>query len=288
MSTSHQEIIMSEQASKIFVFEQVHSFEAAQKKAEDKKVNAFGMMAKLNILNRPKASTVQLTQMEQRLEPFWHIEAHKTVDYDHESVYQVNIPNPYVHSVEIEGETFEVARDRNEASVNVSALEKCYRKIYYNKTIDGLNRYIESDAFLRYSEKFKFHEVKEVSATDNMIQPLLPQLAAIQHVCNELNSHPIDAHVMHKNVITFDKVHLFLVPVYAFEFAWEAGGKTGVIEVNGLTGEIKEDGQWFKEKIEQLFTREALIESSLNIDNELISTELKDVDETTAKVNQDT
>lgn len=286
MSISPQKIIMNEHASKIFVFDQKHNFEAAQKQAEDKKVNAFGMMAKFNILNRPKPSTVRLTQYESRLEPFWHIEAHKTVDYDHHSVYQVNIPNPYVQSVEIDGETFEVARHKDEVSINISGIERCYRKIYYNKSLDGLNRPIESDAFVRYSEKFKFKEVKEVNDAHNMVQPLLPQLAAIQQVCNELNSYTIDAHQMHQNIIVFNKVHLFLVPVFAFEFAWEMGGRTGVIEINGLTGDIKEDGQWYKEKMDHLLTNKMLAELSLNLDSALISEDIKDVEDSSV-INKD-
>lgn len=41
------------------------------------------------------------------------------------------------------------------------------------------------------------------------------------------------------------KIHLFFVPVFAFEYVWTVGDKIGVIEVNGLTGEISENGQWY-------------------------------------------
>ena len=269
MSTTRQTIIMDEKASKIFIFDQVHDFNAAQQKAEEKKLNAFGMMARLNILNRPKVSTVHLVQKEIRLEPFWYIEANKVVEYDHHSTYQIDVPNSYVQSIEIEGQSYNVARNDDEASVSLSALEKCYRKIYYKTSIDGLERYIYPDAFIKYSEKFKLNEVRSINDSHNMIQPKLSQIAVIKQARDVLNEETINAHEIHRNIITFDKVHLCLIPVFAFEFEWESGGKTGVIEINGLTGEVKEDGQWYEEKITQSFTREIMIETSSNLDSEL-------------------
>jgi hypothetical protein len=58
-----------------------------------------------------------------------------------------------------------------------------------------------------------------------------------------------------------EKEHLYYRPVFAFEFVWTTEDKVGVIEVNGLTGEVSEDGQWFKDKLGQIATREMLFEA---------------------------
>ena len=269
MSKMQQTIIMDDKASKIFIFEQVHDFKAAQKKAEEKKLNAFGKMAKFNILNRPKVGTVHLVQKEVRLEPFWYIEANKVVDYDHHSIYQVDVPNAYVQSIEIEGQSYKVARNDDGASVSLSALEKCYRKIYYKTSIDGLKRYVYPDAFIKYSEKFKLNEIRAIDDSHNMIQPKLSQIEVIKQARDVLNKEIINAHEVHQNVITFDKVYLCLVPIFAFKFEWETGDEPGVIEVNGLTGKLKENGEWYDDKVTQSFTREMMIETSSNLDSEL-------------------
>jgi hypothetical protein len=48
--------------------------------------------------------------------------------------------------------------------------------------------------------------------------------------------------------------------VFAFEFRWASADKVGVIEVDGLTGEIVEDGRWFKDKVDKILTREMLVD----------------------------
>lgn len=53
---------------------------------------------------------------------------------------------------------------------------------------------------------------------------------------------------------------MYLRPVFAFEFKWSSADKVGVIEVDGLTGEVIENGSWFKDKIKEIITRETLLE----------------------------
>lgn len=48
----------AENAEKIFVFDQVYPLSAAAEQARQKKLNAFGMFAKLNPFKRPKDETV--------------------------------------------------------------------------------------------------------------------------------------------------------------------------------------------------------------------------------------
>lgn len=270
MSTTQQQVIIKEEASKLFVFEEVYSFRAAQEQAEKKKLNAFGMMAKLNPLKRPKEDTVQLTRKESRLEPYWHIEAVKSVDYQCQISYQVPIHNPYVQSVKIGDETYEVTRSKDKARIDLPALESCHRKIYCDRLIDGLDRDINPDIFKNYSERYKFEEQTAVSEDQNVIEPIIPQQAIIQKACSLLNSEAVNAHNIHQDVITFEKIHLFFVPVFAFEFVWGTADKTGVIEVNGLTGEVIENGEWYKNKISDILTREMLVDISADLASELI------------------
>ena len=66
-------------------------------------------------------------------------------------------------------------------------------------------------------------------------------------------------------MVAIEKAHLYKRPVFAFEFAWTTEDKIGVIEVDGLTGEVIENGKWFKERMETVLTREMLFAASAEI-----------------------
>ena len=68
-------------AYKIFVFDDVYPLSAATEQANKKKLNAFGLVAKLNPFKRPKDETVLLTKHVQRYEPFWHVMTNRAVDF---------------------------------------------------------------------------------------------------------------------------------------------------------------------------------------------------------------
>ncbi|OOR91544.1 hypothetical protein B0181_03035 [Moraxella caviae] len=269
MTATNQEISIKEEAVKLFVFDEVYSFRAAQAQAEKKKLNAFGMMAKLNFLNRPKDDTVHLTRKESRYEPFWLIEAVKSIDYSSQIIYQVPMNNPFVQSVGINGVDYEVSHQRDRARIDIAAQEFCHRKIVLNEYWDGLDRDVKRGHFEHLMQKYRFSEMKSFE-NDTVLKPLLTQQIAVQRACSTLNGEKINAHEILHDEIVFEKIHLFFVPVFAFEFIWSAGDKVGVIEVNGLTGEVTEDGQWYKEKLGGLITRDMLVELGADIASELV------------------
>lgn len=271
MVAVQQSVVITEESIKLFVFDEVYNFRAAEEQAIKKKLNAFGMMAKLNPLKRPKDETVNLSRKESRYEPFWYIEAQKVVDYSSQMTYEVAIHNAYVQFSEINGVNYEVSRAGDVGKINLSAEERCLRKIDFAQYIDGLEREVKKEYFENLIKKYRYSPKEGIEIEgNNYIEPLIPQQAAIQKACAFLNSQTIHAHNVHSNEIIFEKIHLFFVPVFAFEFQWTAGDKVGVIEVSGLTGEIIEDGRWYKDKVSQVLTREMLVDLSADIASELI------------------
>ena len=87
----------------------------------------------------------------------------------------------------------------------------------------------------------------------------------LQKINKTLSSEAINAHEIQHDFIAIEKAHLYYRPVFAFEFAWTTEDRVGVIEVDGLTGEVIENGQWFKEKMETILTREMLFEASAEL-----------------------
>lgn len=245
--------------SKIFVFDEVYPFRAAQEQAEKKKLSAFGMFAKFNPLNRPKEETVQLSRQELRLEPFWHIVATRAVDYTCQVTYQVPVHNPYAQSLEIEGKLFEVARQKEKARIEFVASERCHRKIHFDRLIDGMQRDIKSSSLETYVSKYKFTEVEQVDRRE-LLQPLVSMAAAKQMAVANLTGEAVNAFEIQNDSVEFERTYMYMRPVFAFEFKWSSADKVGVIEVDGLTGEVVENGRWFKDKVNEIVTREMLID----------------------------
>lgn len=256
-------------ASKLFVFEEVYPFRAAQEQAEKKKLSAFGMFARLNPLNRPKDETVQLSRQERRLEPFWHIVAKRSVDYTCQLTYRVPVHNQYAQALHIEDKVFEVARQKDKARIEFVALEHCHRKIEFNRLIDGMQRDIKSAALEAYISKYKYTEVELVDRPE-VLKPLLSLAGARQMASANLTGEAVNAFEIQSDSIDFERTYMYIRPVFAFEFKWVSADKVGVIEVDGLTGEVIENGHWFKDKVNKIITRETLLDLGAEVAGSLV------------------
>ena len=255
---------LPENAYKIFVFDDVYPLSAATEQASKKKLNAFGLAAKLNPFKRPKDETVLLTKHVQRYEPFWHVSTNRAVDFSREINYPVEIGNSYATKVVVNGNEFPIAEKNGKRSINISAVEYCHRKIDYQDNIDGLGRESKKGVLENFLRKYKFQEHESIQLQEAI--PLKVSVATLLQKINQtLSSEAINAHEIQQDFIAIEKAHLYYRPVFAFEFAWTTEDKVGVIEVDGLTGEVIENGQWFKDKMETILTRDMLFEASAEI-----------------------
>ena len=261
----HQQIVsQTSDASKIFIFDEVYPLRAAQEQAEKKKLSAFGMMAKFNPLNRPKEDTVLLSRQELRLEPFWHVVAKRAVDYSCQLTYQVPVHNPYAQSLQLDDKVFEVSRQKDKARIEFVAIEHCHRKIQFDRLMDGMQREIKPTAFELYISKYKYSEVDQIDRPE-LLKPLVSMAAAKQIATASLNSEAVNAYEIVGDNIEFERTYLYVRPVFAFEFRWTSADKVGVIEVDGLTGEVVENGRWFKDKVDRILTRDMLVDIGADV-----------------------
>lgn len=255
---------LPENAYKIFVFDDVYPLSAATEQASKKKLNAFGLAVKLNPFKRPKDETVLLTKHVQRYEPFWHVVTSRAVDFSREINYPVEIGNAYATKVVINGNEFPIGEKNGKKSINISAIEYCHRKIDYQENIDGLGREVKKGVFDNALRKYKFQEHESLQLQEAI--PLkISVTTLLQQINKTLSSEAINAHEIQQDLISIEKAYLYYRPVFAFEFVWTTEDKIGVIEVDGLTGEVIENGQWFKEKMETILTRDMLFAASSEI-----------------------
>ncbi|WP_242163346.1 hypothetical protein [Lysobacter sp. M15] len=251
-------------ATRIFVFEEVYQARAAQEQAEKSKLDAFGTLARLNPLNRPKHDTVLLSKWELRHEPFWHVVARREVDFNHEANYSLPITNPHAQRIEVAGRSFEVLSAGNKPRVDLPCSEVCHRKVEAIVYQDALKRPVKSAALQNYVEKYKATEQEQLQLS-GAIEPTLSSAAALQMALSRLAGEAIDASAIHEDRYEVDKLHLYYRPVYAFEYVWNPAGKVGVIEIDGLTGNVVASGEWFRDKIDRVMTRDMLFEMGAEV-----------------------
>lgn len=269
MSIAQQFIQLQAEATHIYRFDEVYSFRAAQEQAEKEKLNAFGMLAKFTPWNRPKEDTVLLSRSEARMEPFWFVKANRNVDYTCALQYPISVHNPYAQKVSLLGTSFELARQGDKAKFDLPAEEHCHRKLAFSTFLDGMQRPIKESVLENYCSKYRFQEVEEI-AVEGMVKPLIPQQTVIQQACAQLNGQVINAHAIQSDSVLLEEISLYLRPVFAFEFIWSTADKSGVIEVDGLTGAVRTDGQWFADKLDRLLTRDMLVDASAELAGALI------------------
>ncbi|MDH5833760.1 hypothetical protein [Luteimonas kalidii] len=246
-------------AARVLLFEEVYPARAAQEQAEKSKLNAFGALARLNPLNRPKAETVQLSKWELRYEPFWHVVARREVDYTHDATYVLPVGNPHAQRLDIAGQVYPVLSREKKPHIELPAHERCLRRVDTAIFQDGMKRDMKPAVLQRYVDKYQAADQPQLDR-DGLLQPLLSSSAATQLVLSRLGAEAIDASEIHDDTATIEKLHLYYRPVFAFEYVWSPAGKVGVVEVDGLTGEVVELGQWFREKLGAVVTRDLLVD----------------------------
>ena len=260
---------------KIFVFKKIYEFDSAKQQAEKKKVNAFGLMAKLNPLKRPTEDNVLLKDSMLRYEPFWYVASTRTLNYTCDVTYNIPVHNLHAKFLSVndpsqaESTEYPVNRKNDKAKTEIPVKEHCHRVIEYAKHFDGLKRDIKIDVFESYIKKFEHSAVDEISF-ENTLQPLLTVDALTTIVRSALQNESVAATVIESDIEQITSLHLYFRPVYAFEYVWSPADKTGVIEVDGLTGEIIENGNWFRDTFDQAFTRENLIELSSELASSIV------------------
>ena len=268
-----------EDAKKVYIFEPVYDISAATEQANKKKLDAFGMMAKFNILNKPKDEAVHAARSELRYEPFWFIDSNRRVDYKLLLERKLEVDDEYANSILIDDKTYEIFEDSKKSFVSnekrystLNVQYNCNREIKYKNYIDGLGRNIKSENYekLFKNSNYKFKEVEDLTNIDNIINPTFSFSSAIEEMKNSLLREKIISHEILTDDAIVDKIYLYFRPVYAFEFIWSNENKVGIIEIDGLNGEISEKGVWLKERVSKVMTRDMFFDIGGEIANGMV------------------
>ncbi len=238
---------------KICVFEDVFNETSARAQAEHEKTGAFGMLARMKLWDRPKEAEITLAGTEKRYQPFWMAKATRRTLYTRRGTYHVRVEHPHVTAVELLGRKLAVDARRE---LQLAAVEDCESVTALAHYVDALGHDTPEKTLVEYAGRYAFHEIAD-SSEPHFIVPTVTAASVLQQVKARLSA-PVEADAIASDEIDIQSLTLFYRPVYAFQFAWK--DKTGVIEIDGLSGRVNREGSMLGDAVRRLGNRDALFD----------------------------
>lgn len=220
--------------------------EDAKDKAWQKKVGAFDALSKVaGFLSKPKDEDFSLIYSEHRYEPFWHVTAKARYEYTRTANYKIPVSAKEVKTVTVH----DIKYEADNGNIHVPVLEYCLQEEFDESLVDGITG--KSAQNLRPYLDMKPHEVTgqlkdEVDAGAILVPPQA-RVSAIMRDALAKMIKGIQADTILAEQVEVTCVDLYYRPVYAFKYAWASKQKEGILEVDGLTGEIRPGNRVFNE-----------------------------------------
>jgi hypothetical protein len=236
------------------------SLDVAQDRIEQKKTQLIaGTVGAL--LARPKPEEIQMVSVENRLEPFWLITISTHTAFDRNRTFTFPVTGPEVHQVTILGQDLAVDNAKEGPRLVLNGVEHCVDDTRACRTFDGLSgTRVDMNKYLSYP-KTLIVDLEQFSPSDTVVIP--PQVrasAVVRQVMSEVIRPVQQAHTIHEERVDVEAIELNFRPVYALEYEWIAKGKRGVVEFDGLTGEINGGGRKLSDHVKGLISHDLLFD----------------------------
>ena len=233
----------------------------ARDRVEQKKVNLIaGMLGSL--FSRAKPEELQLVTVENRVEPFWLVEASSRTVYDRARTYNVLVSGPEVKSVSIIGTDFPVvSQSKGGPAFTLTGVEHSTQELQSRQTFDGITG--SKVDLLKYSgaAKTEIADINSFAPEGVLVVP--PQVkanAVVRQVTAEVIQPVQNVQAIHEERVDIQTIDLNFRPIYAFEYEWTSKNKRAVIEFDPLTGEMHTGGKTWSDQIKSLVTRDLIFD----------------------------
>jgi hypothetical protein len=246
---------------RIFALEERLPFEEIRQKAMDKRTTAFGSGLG-SLLQRPKPEDIALTATQRRLDPFWHVACRARYVYDRRREYHVPASGPEVRGVSVDDHRYEVAEAGKDArTFPLAATEHCVEEFRHEVFADGQNGQPVTDgsAVVAAGQRLEIADPAALATEETIVVP--PEHRA-SYIIRQLLAEmlkPVQADRVEEEVLTLETTDLYYRPVWAFEFHWKPKDKRGVVEIDAVTGQIRQ-GQSLVPALTRMVSREAIFD----------------------------
>ena len=237
------------------------TIDVARDRVEQKKVNLItGTLGSL--FSRAKPEELQLATVENRVEPFWLLEASSRTTYDRARTYNITASGAEVKSVSILGTEFPaVPQSKGSPTFTFTGVERCVQELQARQTFDGITG--KKVDLLKYagSAKTEIADINTFAPEGVLVVP--PQVkanAVVRQVTAEVVQPAQNVQAIHEERVNIETIDLNFRPIYAFEYEWAAKNKRVVVEFDPLTGEIRTGGKRWSDQIKGLVTRDLIFD----------------------------
>lgn len=240
---------------RIYALEDALGSEKAHSKAEELKSKAFGAINQLFLLG--KKEDVEVTYIERRYQPFWHIAYRTHVEYKRSREYLVSVDSD-VKRVTIGEKDYLVAGSKLILPGVEHGVNDLYKEVFIDAS-DG--RICRREKHIN-APKREIKETEELMVGDNIVVPAKLKASSItRNILSEMLK-PLKADEVTVEEIMIEKLHLYFSPVYAFEYLWKSKKKSSVIEFDAVTFEMNCGGLTLKQKMKELISEADLFDIS--------------------------
>lgn len=226
---------------RLFLLEERLTFDEIRQRAADKRTAAFGGGIG-GLLQRPKNEEVNLVASKRRLEPFWHIAGQSRYEYERTRQYSVPASGPEVRRVTVLGNEYDIAGGA--LAFQLPVLEHCLEEFRREVFLDGQSGQPVADgAQLIGGARSEIHDVAALSENETVVIP--PEQRAsfvVRSVIQEVMK-PIQADRLIEEMVVLEVADLYYRPIWSFEYKWLPKDKTGFIEIDGVSGQVRQTNQ---------------------------------------------
>lgn len=222
----------------------------------DRRTGAFGSGLE-NIFSRPKPDDIELIDSQRRLEPFWHVGCNAVYVYERSHEYTVQASGAQVQTVTVHGEDHPISQGGSFTIPTTEHSREEYRQALF---LDGVTGAAVADAATIVGSPR--HEVTDLEALAAEADIVVPPEQRASFVVRQLLTgmlKPLQADVVHEESITFEQIDLYYRPWWAFEFHWKTKDKKGVIELDAVTGQLR-NSQALMARLSRTVSRDSLFD----------------------------
>lgn len=244
---------------RILLLTETVSHEEAQEKAWAKKTSAFDAVSQVtNFFSKPKDDDFKLIYFEHRYQPFWHVAAKSKYIYDRTANYQVPASNPEVKTLTLLNKDYDITNGH----YHLSVLEHCESIQEMEVIVDGVSGKVmpELRKYLNLPSTVVVGEIDKMVAKDSILVPPQTRVSALMRDTLSKMIVGIQADKILEENVEVTCMDLYYHPIYAFQYHWVSKNKKAIIEIDGLTGEVKSGSRTFSEYLGKVLDQNFLFD----------------------------
>jgi hypothetical protein len=240
---------------RIFALVEKLTPDQARLRAMDRRAGIF-VSGISSLLQRPKPEEIELIGSQERFDPFWHITCATHQVYDRVRKFNVPVSGPEVRAITLHGEEYPVAS----RAFGITATEHCVEEDRQQLFADGLSGEKQELGKLIGEAKNEMTDLSAITSSGAIlvVPPEVRASFVVRQILQQMVK-PVQADTVHEETVKIESIDLYYRPVFAFEFRWKPKDKTGVVEIDGVTGEMR-NAKALLQKLNLPVSRDALFD----------------------------